>query len=44
MNIINNGKDNMMPAWGGKLTEGQVHVLAAYVLGLSRRAPVAESK
>ena len=44
VNIINNGKDNMMPAWGGKLTEGQVHVLAAYVLGLSRRAPVAESK
>jgi cytochrome c oxidase cbb3-type subunit 3 len=35
---INNGKNNMMPAWGEKLTPGQVHVLASYVLGLSQRA------
>jgi cytochrome c oxidase cbb3-type subunit 3 len=37
--MINNGKDNMMPAWSGKLTDGQIHVLASYVLGLSQRAP-----
>ena len=42
--MINNGKDNMMPAWGGKLTDGQIHVLASYVLGLSQRAPAAASK
>jgi len=42
--MINGGKNNMMPAWGGKLTEGQVHVLASYVLGLSQRAPAAASK
>jgi len=33
--MINQGKDNRMPAWEGKLTDGQIHVLAAYVLGLS---------
>jgi cytochrome c oxidase cbb3-type subunit 3 len=33
--MINNGKDNQMPHFEGKLTEGQIHVLAAYVLGLS---------
>jgi len=37
--IINNGKDNMMPGWSDKLTEGQIHVLSAYVLGLSQPAP-----
>jgi cytochrome c oxidase cbb3-type subunit 3 len=37
--MINNGKDNMMPPWSGKLTDGQIHVLASYVLGLSQRAP-----
>ncbi|HMS78148.1 MAG TPA: cytochrome-c oxidase, cbb3-type subunit III [Burkholderiaceae bacterium] len=42
--MINNGKDNMMPAWSGKLTDGQIHVLASYVLGLSQRAPAAASK
>lgn len=40
---INNGKNNMMPAWGDKLTPGQVHVLASYVLGLSQRAGSAPS-
>ncbi len=44
VSIINGGKDNMMPAWGTKLTEGQIHVLASYVLGLSQRAPAAASK
>jgi len=34
---INNGIDNMMPGWEDKLTDGQIHVLAAYVLGLSQR-------
>jgi cytochrome c oxidase cbb3-type subunit 3 len=36
--VINQGKDNQMPAWERKLTEGQIHVLAAYVLGLSEPA------
>lgn len=36
VSIINNGKDNQMPAWADKLTEGQIHVLASYVLGLSQ--------
>jgi cytochrome c oxidase cbb3-type subunit 3 len=44
VSMINNGKDNMMPAWSGKLTEGQIHVLASYVLGLSQRAPASASK
>ena len=38
---INEGRDNLMPAWGDKLTEDQIHVLASYVLGLSRAAPPA---
>ncbi len=37
--MINLGKNNMMPAWDTKLTEGQIHVLASYVLGLSQRTP-----
>lgn len=36
VNLINQGKNNMMPGWDDKLTEGQIHVLAAYVLGLSQ--------
>ncbi|MFM1992075.1 MAG: cytochrome-c oxidase, cbb3-type subunit [Pseudomonadota bacterium] len=36
VSMINNGKNNMMPAWDTKLTEGQIHVLASYVLGLSQ--------
>lgn len=35
MNIVNNGRVNQMPAQGEKLTESQIHVLAAYVWGLS---------
>ncbi|MEY2770671.1 MAG: Cbb3-type cytochrome c oxidase subunit CcoP [Pseudomonadota bacterium] len=33
--MINNGKTNVMPAQSTKLTEGQIHVLASYVWGLS---------
>ena len=38
VNIINNGKLNQMPAQAAKLTEGQIHVLASYVWGLSNNA------
>jgi cytochrome c oxidase cbb3-type subunit 3 len=38
VNIINNGKVNVMPAQADKLTEGQIHVLASYVWGLSNNA------
>jgi len=41
ISAINNGIDNMMPGWEGKLTDGQIHVLAAYVLGLSQPAATA---
>ena len=33
--MINNGKTNQMPAQQGRLTEAQIHVLTAYVWGLS---------
>ena len=36
--MINNGKVNQMPAQAGKLTDAQLHVLAAYVWGLSNNA------
>jgi cytochrome c oxidase cbb3-type subunit 3 len=39
--MINNGKVNQMPAQQGKLSEGQIHVLSAYVWGLSNGAKVA---
>jgi len=42
VNMINNGKTNQMPAQAGKLTEGQIHVLAAYVWGLSNNKPTAK--
>jgi cytochrome c oxidase cbb3-type subunit 3 len=35
VSMINNGKTNQMPAQAHKLTEGQIHVLASYVWGLS---------
>lgn len=38
--MINGGKTNQMPAQQGRLTEAQIHVLAAYVWGLSNK-PVA---
>lgn len=34
---INHGKDNQMPAQGGRLTPEQIHVLAAYVWGFSNK-------
>ena len=33
--MINNGKTNVMPAQGGRLSREQIHVLASYVWGLS---------
>lgn len=37
--IINGGKTNEMPGQAGKLSEAQIQVLAAYVWGLSNKAP-----
>jgi cytochrome c oxidase cbb3-type subunit III len=42
MNMVNNGKVNQMPAQEGKLTEAQIHVLAAYVWGLSNKPILAK--
>lgn len=36
---INKGRDNQMPAHKGILTEGKIHLLAAYVWGLSNSNP-----
>ena len=38
---INNGKINQMPAQADKLTDGQIHVLASYVWGLSNKGAAA---
>ena len=35
--MINSGKVNTMPGQAGKLTEAQIHVLSAYVWGLSNK-------
>jgi cytochrome c oxidase cbb3-type subunit 3 len=40
VSMINNGKTNVMPAQEGKLSAAQIHVLAAYVWGLSNRPAV----
>lgn len=37
LEMINNGKVNVMPAQAGKLTEAQIHVVAAYVWGMSNK-------
>jgi cytochrome c oxidase cbb3-type subunit 3 len=37
VNIVNNGKNSVMPGQDGKLTEAQIHVLASYVWGLSNK-------
>lgn len=37
LEIINQGKQNLMPAWQDKLSEGQIHILTAYVWGLSNK-------
>ena len=41
VNIVTQGKNNLMPAQGKLLTPEQVHVLGAYVWGLSNRTQVA---
>lgn len=41
VNMINNGKVNVMPAQEGKLTPSQIHVLSAYVWGLGGGAKAA---
>jgi len=37
INMVSGGKVNAMPAQGGKLTDAQIQVLAAYVWGLSNK-------
>jgi len=37
--MVNAGKINQMPAQADKLTEAQIHVLTAYVWGMSNKAP-----
>lgn len=37
VNMVNGGKVNVMPGQAGKLTEAQIHVLSAYVWGLSNK-------
>jgi cytochrome c oxidase cbb3-type subunit 3 len=37
ISMINGGKNNLMPAQEGRLTSSQIHVLTAYVWGLSNR-------
>jgi cytochrome c oxidase cbb3-type subunit 3 len=39
--MVNNGKTNEMPAQADKLTAAQIHVLSAYVWGLSRKPQAA---
>lgn len=41
INMVTNGKTNVMPAQGRLLTPEQIHVLAGYVLNLSRATNVA---
>jgi len=36
--MINNGKANVMPAQAAKLTEAQIHVLTSYIWGLSNKS------
>jgi cytochrome c oxidase cbb3-type subunit 3 len=38
VNIVTQGRTSAMPAQAGKLTEAQIHVLSAYVWGLSNAA------
>jgi len=37
VSMVNNGKVNAMPGQAGKLTEAQIHVLSAYVWGMSNK-------
>lgn len=43
MAMINHGKNNVMPAQAARLSEAQIHVLAAYVLSRAQ-APVVAAK
>ncbi|WP_119156586.1 cytochrome-c oxidase, cbb3-type subunit III [Caldimonas tepidiphila] len=43
VSVITNGKNNMMPAHAHKLTEPQIHVLAAYVWNLSNTTQTAQA-
>ena len=38
LEMVNNGKVNVMPAWAQKLTEAQIHVLTSYIWGLSNKS------
>lgn len=38
MDMVNNGKVNVMPAQAGKLTEAQIHVLTSYIWSLSHKS------
>ena len=40
--MVNNGKINQMPAQEGRLTPSQIHVLTAYVWGLSNKPAAAQ--
>ncbi len=42
--IVNNGKQNVMPAFEQRLSHEQIHVLAAYVWNLSQTTAVAVAK
>lgn len=42
VHMVTQGKVNEMPAQADKLTEAQIHVLTAYVWGLSNRATLAK--
>ena len=42
INMINNGKTNVMPAQDRLLTPQQIHVLGAYVWSLSQSGAVAK--
>jgi len=42
--MVNKGKTNVMPAHGERLSAEQIHVLAAYVWGLSQAGAAAASK
>ncbi|MCX7276089.1 MAG: cytochrome-c oxidase, cbb3-type subunit III [Burkholderiales bacterium] len=42
MEMVNKGKINQMPAQQGKLTEAQIHVLTAYIWGLSNKPVVSK--
>jgi cytochrome c oxidase cbb3-type subunit 3 len=35
--MVNNGKVNVMPAQADKLTEAQIHVLTSYIWGMSNK-------